>query len=371
MTFLLRDFFESLIIIFFGGIFIFMNVSLGIRKNTFNKTESLRSAQFLFRLIATFLFTLAAILTGKHLHYFLWHFPHWEHLLILIVVTCGMTLLISFFGMIIPRFLAESDTSWGPFRLMSQFAEYLLSSITPFVSLLDVIGRKTLSVFGLSFRENHAASEEEVIQMMDDGLHAGVFNASEREMVEGVLELDEQTASSLMTPRAHVVFLNLEDEDENNWRRIISSGHSEFPVFQEKHDNIVGIVSVKALWANLSLAGSAKLRDLITSPLYVFPKMTASKIIEEFRVKKHHTALVVDEFGVIEGIITLKDVIESILGMLPEREVKGHYPEIKKQKDGSFLVDAMLHYQEARQKLKLPPQEGLSNNFSVKLKREG
>ncbi|MFZ4116498.1 MAG: hemolysin family protein [Chthoniobacterales bacterium] len=357
MTFLLRDFFESLIIIFFGGIFIFIDVLLGARKNTFNKTEALRSAQFLFRLVATFLFTLAAILTGKHLHHFLWHFPHWEHPLIFILVAFVITLLISFFGIIIPRFLAESDSSCGPVRFMSQLAQHLLSSITPFVSLLDFIGRRMLSFFGLSFRENHAASEEEVIQMMDEGLHAGVFNASEREMVEGVLELDEQTASSLMTPRSHVVFLDLDDEDENNWRRIISSGHSEFPVFQKKHDTIVGIVSVKALWANLSLAGSAKLRDLITPPLYVFPNMTASKIIEEFRLKKHHTALVVDEFGVIEGIITLKDVIESILGMLPEREVKGHYPEIKKQKDGSFLVDAMLHYQEARQKLKFPQQE--------------
>lgn len=198
--------------------------------------------------------------------------------------------------------------------------------------------------------------------MMKEGLHTGVFNASEREMVEGVLELDEQTASSLMTPRSHVVFLNLEDEDEKNWCRIISSGHSEFPVFQGNHDNIVGIVSVKALWANLSMVGSAKLVDLMTPPLYVFSRMTASKTIDEFRRKKHHTALVVDEFGVIEGIITLKDVIESILGVLPEREVKGYYPEIKKQHDGSWLVDAMLQYEEAHKKLGLPSEQDNEEN---------
>jgi putative hemolysin len=257
----------------------------------------------------------------------------------------------------IPLFFAESSPSWRPIHGIQKCSEYFIHWITPFVLFLDFIGSKILRLFGLSFNKNQGTSDEEVIQMMNEGLSTGVFNVSEREMVEGVLDLDEETASSLMTPRSHVVFLNLKDEDEKNWRRIISSGHSEFPVIQGNLDNIVGIVSIKALWANLSMLGSVKLADLITKPLYIFNGLTASKIIEEFRMKKHHTALVVDEFGVIEGLITLKDVIESILGVLPEREVKGYYPEIKKQKDGSWLVDAMLSFEEAHQKLGLPYED--------------
>ena len=362
MTFLLRDFFESLIIIFFGGIFILAEALLKNEKNDFKKIEIIRVTRFLFRLTASFCFSLAAVLFGKHLPVFLYPFYHWEQCAILILATCTITLLILVVGRILPRFFAMSHPSWGPIHLIYRLSEYFIHGITPLLFLLDSIVSKIFGILGLTLGNNYSTSNEEVIQMMKEGLHTGVFNASEREMVEGVLELDEQTASSLMTPRSHVVFLNLEDEDEKNWCRIISSGHSEFPVFQGNHDNIVGIVSVKALWANLSMVGSAQLVDLITPPLYVFSRMTASKIIDEFRRKKHHTALVVDEFGVIEGIITLKDVIESILGVLPEREVKGYYPEIKKQRDGSWLVDAMLQYEEAHKKLGLPSEQDKEEN---------
>lgn len=362
MTFLLRDFFESLIIIFFGGIFILADALIERKKREFEKTKLHRSVRLIFRFIAIFFFTLATVLMGEHLRYFFPNFHFLGHFLLLLLTTFFMTVVILFFGTIIPRFFGESHSSWRLVHLLSQFSLSFTSWIAPLIPFFDSVTLLILKLFGLSFRDNHPASDEEVIQMMDEGLYSGVFNASEREMVEGVLELDEQKASSLMTPRAHVVFLNLEEEDEKNWRRIIASGHSEFPVFQGKHDNIIGVVSVKALWANLSLTGSAKLRDLITPPLYVFSNMVASKIIEEFRAKRHHTALVVDEFGIIEGIITLKDVMESILGMLPEREVKGHYPEIKKQNDGSWLVDAMLHYEEAREKLGFPLQEGNEEN---------
>lgn len=359
MTFLLRDFFESLIIITFGGMFILAEASLRKAKNDFKKIEIIQVTCFLFRLVASFFFSLAALLVGTHLQYYVHLFDYyWEHLIVLLLTTSLITVLILLFGRILPRYFAQAHSSWGLVHCIDKLSECFIHGITPFLSCLDALVSRLLGLVGLSLDKDGAASNEEVIQMMDEGLHTGVFNASEREMVEGVLELDEQTASSLMTPRSHVVFLNLEDEDETNWCRIISSGHSEFPVFQGNHDDIVGIVSVKALWANLSMVGSAKLADLITPPLYVFSHMTASNIIEEFRRKKHHTALVVDEFGVIEGIITLKDVIESILGVLPEREVKGYYPEIKKQSDGTWLVDAMLHYEEACKKLGLPaPQD--------------
>jgi putative hemolysin len=357
MIFLLRDFLESFIIISFGGCFILAEALLKTMKGDFKKAKILRVTRILFQLIASFFFTLAALLTGKHLHHFLHSNHGCNHVIITLLSTIYITIIISLFGKMIPLFFAESSPSWRPIHGIQKCSEYFIHWITPFVLFLDFIGSKILRLFGLSFNKNQGTSDEEVIQMMNEGLSTGVFNVSEREMVEGVLDLDEETASSLMTPRSHVVFLNLKDEDEKNWRRIISSGHSEFPVIQGNLDNIVGIVSIKALWANLSMLGSVKLADLITKPLYIFNGLTASKIIEEFRMKKHHTALVVDEFGVIEGLITLKDVIESILGVLPEREVKGYYPEIKKQKDGSWLVDAMLSFEEAHQKLGLPYED--------------
>jgi len=143
-----------------------------------------------------------------------------------------------------------------------------------------------------------------------------------------------------------VTWLDLEDLDEVNWRRIAGAGHSDYPVFQGTHDNIMGMVDVKSLWANVSMTGGVRLADVLTPPLFVPATMTATRLIEEFRNVRRHVALVVDEFGVVEGMVTLKDVVEAIVGRLPERGVRQHYPEIITREDGSWLVDAQLDFEE-------------------------
>jgi putative hemolysin len=189
--------------------------------------------------------------------------------------------------------------------------------------------------------------------MMDEGLSSGAFDAAEKEMVTGVLELDEQTASELMTPRSRMTWLDLDDPDELNWRRIAAAGHSDYPVFQANRDNICGIVAVKSLWANISLTGSVKLADVVNPPLFVPATMPAPRLIEEFRKMRRHVALVVDEFGVVEGIVTLKDVVEAIVGHLPERGVRQHYPEIICREDGSWLIDGQLDFEETAKDIHL------------------
>jgi putative hemolysin len=186
--------------------------------------------------------------------------------------------------------------------------------------------------------------------LIDEGLSAGIFKKAEKEMVEGVFELDEQTAGDLMTPRARMIWLSLDDADEENWRRIAGSGHSHFPVYQETRDNVIGMVSVKSLWANLSLAGRVELRALVTPPLYVPNAMPAGKLIEEFKKSGKHIALVVDEFGGLQGLVTLNDVMMAIVGNLPEREQR-HEPKAMRRQDGSWLIDAMLDIDETKKSL--------------------
>jgi len=131
-----------------------------------------------------------------------------------------------------------------------------------------------------------------------------------------------------------------------NWRKIAGAGHSDYPVFQGTHDNIKGMVAVKSLWANVSMTGEVRLADVLNQPLFVPVTMSAPRLIEEFRNTRRHIALVVDEFGVVEGMVTLKDVVEAIVGRLPERGVRQHYPEIITREDGSWLVDAQLDFEE-------------------------
>lgn len=359
MFFFIRTIFESLGLLFVGGIFILAETCLGVRKKEFEKVFSLQPPHPELRLTALFFFVFAMMHASEPVFYALENATNVERFSIFAVWSFVLTLSLLLFGIILPRVIGESSaSSWFVYGL-SRLAQLMTSWLIPLVRVLHFCLVRILKCLKLSLRPAMPTSDEEVIQMMDEGLHSGVFNAAEKEMVEGVLELDEKCAASLMTPRPHVVALDLDGKPEENWRHIISSGHSEFPVFKTTQDHIVGMVSVKALWANLAMTEKVTLTDVITEPLYVSATMTPATIIEEFRSKKCHTALVVNEFGTVVGILTLKDVIESIVGALPEREVRTHYPELLKQGEGRWLVDAMLDYKEVSKEV------GISSSTTI------
>jgi putative hemolysin len=312
------------------------------------------------RLASVFFFTLASILAARNL-------------LVLPIVSSSQavaagvigivatvfSVLILLFGILIPRALGEFYHEAIALRALSRGARYLTLWIDPLAELCWLVVSAFLRMLGIDPRRSAEQSEEDVLQIMDEGLESGAFNPGEKEMVEGVLDLDEQTVAELMTPRSRVTWLDLDEPDEVNWRRIAGAGHSDYPVFQATHDNIRGIVSVKSLWANLSMTGSVRLADVLNPPFFVPSTMTAPRLLEEFRKTRRHTALVVDEFGVVEGMVTIKDVFEEIVGRLPERGVRQHYPEIIRREDGSWLVDAQVDFEETAGEigLELPEEE--------------
>jgi putative hemolysin len=226
----------------------------------------------------------------------------------------------------------------------------LSNLFSPLVNLLNFSSDSLMAALGIRKPKESVVSEEEVRVLIDEGLSAGIFKKTEKDMVAGVFDLDEQTSGDLMTPRARMIWLSLDDTDEENWRRIAGSGHSHFPVYQETRDNVIGMVSVKSLWANLSLAGRVELRALVTPPLYVPTAMPASKLIESFKKSGKHIALVVDEFGGLQGLVTLNDVMMAIVGNLPEREQRDD-PKARLRQDGAWLIDAMLHIDETKTSL--------------------
>lgn len=353
ISFFVRELLEPFILILVGGFFVLAEISLSITKGDLPANSSLRRPRPALRMMAIFSFVLSVVLATENLEGDLSNPSALMHLILLLGLALFLTLLILFFGILLPRAIGETRTSWFT-KYVSRVAQGVTRFIDPLAMVMETFAIRFLSLFGLHLYENAPASDEEVIHMMDEGLTTGVFKPEEREMVQGVLDLDQQTTASLMTPRSSFTWLNLDDEDEVNWRRSIQSGYSEFPVFQGTHDQVKGIVSVKALWANLAMTGSVKLIDVIEAPLYISSTMTASKLIEEFRLKKRHTALVIDEFGVVEGIVTLKDVMEAIMGELPEKGVNQHYPEVTKQAEGQWLVDALIRMDEAIEVLNLP-----------------
>lgn len=310
------------------------------------------------RLASVFLFTLASILAARGLLSLPEvGLPGMSALVIGFTATL-LSFLILLFGILLPRALGEVFHASLAVRGIAKSARWMTVWIDPLAELGWSCVSAVLGFLGSDSRRTAEQSEEEVLQILDEGLESGAFDPVEREMVEGVLDLDCQSVAELMTPRSRVTWLDLDEPDEVNWRRIAGAGHSDYPVFQGTHDNIRGMVSVKSLWANLSMTGAVRLIDVLNPPIFVPSTMTATRLIEEFRKARRHTALVVDEFGVVEGMVTLKDVVESIVGRLPERGVRQHYPEIIARDDGSWLIDAQSDFLETAKEIGLEAGEG-------------
>lgn len=231
----------------------------------------------------------------------------------------------------------------------------------PLIRAMSWVADMILRVFGQTRSSTDTVTEDEVRLLIDQGIATGVFHEGERRMVAGAMALDSTTVEQLMTPSNRVVWLNLDDSDEVNWRKVVASGHSWFPAFRGTPDRAVGVVSVKRLWSNLSLTGTAVVRDLVTDAPTVSPGTTAAQLLERFRKDKIHLAIVADEFGRVRGVVSLKDVLQRIVGELPGELASARDLRVRRRDDGSWLVDALLPVEQFRQAVGLAarlPGEG-------------
>ena len=264
------------------------------------------------------------------------------------------------FGELIPKRLALIH----PEALAINLAWVMHAAATaasPLIRAMSWVADLILRLFGQTRAAGETVTEDEVRLLIDQGIASGVFHEGERRMVAGALALDTTTAEQLMTPSNRVVWLNLADSDEVNWRKVVASGHSWFPVFRGTPDKALGVVSVKRLWSNLSLTGTAVVRDLVTDAPSVTPGTTATQLLERFRKEKIHLALVVDEFGRVRGVVSLNDVLERIVGELPGELASVRNLRVRLRDDGSWLVDALVPIEHFRQAVGHPkplPGEG-------------
>lgn len=262
------------------------------------------------------------------------------------IVVTGIFFFSLVFGELIPKRIALAFPDFLALRLaipMTFFAKIA----NPAISALRYITDTSLSVLGIRPQNDASVSDEDVKDLIDEGIASGAMHVVEKKMVEGVLSLDQLTVEDIMTPRARVVWLNISDSDEVNWRKIVASGHSNFPVYKDNRDTVLGMVAIKSLWANLSLAQTVDLKSLVIDPLFVPASMTANKFLETLKRERTHIALVSDEFGGLIGIVTLNDLFEHIVGELPSGD-QPRKSTARKREDGSWLVDAILAVDEFR-----------------------
>ena len=195
------------------------------------------------------------------------HLAHVAGFLAFAIVAIGLSAFMVFFGELIPKRIGLAY----PEKVASFLAGWMQALAwlgAPFLIVLEMATNGVTRLFGIRPRSAaDSVGEDEVRALVEQGLHAGVFQRAEKEMVESVLKLDELKVTSLMTPRPKIVFLNLDDTEETNWRKIVTSGHSYFPVYQHNRDQIVGLVAVKALWAHSAIGLPTVLKNLLVPPL--------------------------------------------------------------------------------------------------------
>ncbi|MFM1746785.1 MAG: hypothetical protein RLZZ188_451 [Verrucomicrobiota bacterium] len=272
------------------------------------------------------------------------------------VVVGAITYFSLIIGELVPKRVALSNPE-GRAMLIAKPMTGLSRLASPFVWFLTISTNLVLKAFGLGKEVEAPPSEEEVTHMIEQGASAGVFHKAERAMVEGVLRLDERPVTEIMTRRTKIVWLNVADSEEVNWRKIVASGHSQFPVYEGTRDHVLGMVSVKALWANAAAGVPNSIRNHLVSPLFVPTSVNAIQLLESFKKTGKHLALVTDEFGSVQGLVTLIDVMEAIVGDLPEPGDR-RPPDAIQREDGSWLVDGSMAVEEFRTRFALPALPG-------------
>ncbi len=243
-------------------------------------------------------------------------------------------------GELVPKRFGLSNPE-GIAMMVARPMNWLSKFARPVVSFLSVSTEALLHMLGFKPEKEVAVSEEDVRVMMQEGVRAGAFNKVESQIVHSALELDQLPVREIMTPRPKVIWLNQDDPHDQIWHKIVVSNHSHFPVYQGNRDHAVGVVSVKAIYANLAAGAGVNLKDLMISPLIVPESQTVLQLVETFKQSGKHIALVTDEFGSLVGLVTLNDVMEAVVGEFPTQGERAK-PVAKRRDDGSWLIDAMI-----------------------------
>ena len=268
------------------------------------------------------------------------------------IVVLGITYLSLIVGELVPKQIGLNHPERiaalvaGPMDVVSRVGR-------PLVWLLTASTRLVLRVLRIRKPKELPVTEAEIAVLLEQGTQAGVFEEEEQELVERVFWLGDQRVVALMTPRHRIVWLNVDASIEEHRRAMVEHRFTRYLVCQGELDHVLGMVDVKDLWA-AELEGRRvdDLRALLRQPLFIPESTRALTVLEQFRESGVHLALVVNEYGGTQGIVTLNDVLEEIAGEMARGGVPAPSPVVQRD-DGSLLVDASLSMEEFREILDL------------------
>jgi putative hemolysin len=234
------------------------------------------------------------------------------------------------------------------------------SKITkPFVFLLSKSTNLVLSMLGIKLSSEPAVTEEDLKNMLFVGKEIGVIEASEQTMVERIFRLSDRDVSAVMTPRTEIVFLEMDDSQEEIIRKISESPYTRFPVVSETYDDVIGIVNSKDLLLQLSVKGKMSLDEVMQEPFFLPETTPALETVEILKKSGFEIALIIDEYGGLLGLVGMGDILQSIIGNVA-KPLENIDEEVVLRDDGSWLFDGMVQIDELKEYLgidRLPEEE--------------
>ncbi|HUM64679.1 MAG TPA: hemolysin family protein [Chitinophagaceae bacterium] len=232
-------------------------------------------------------------------------------------------------GLSRPEYLAKASAR--PMRVVSLITH-------PFIWLLSKSSNVIIKIFGLKPKDNQV-TEEEIKAIISEGTEQGTIEETEQEIIERVFHLSDRNITSLMTHRSDIIWFGLNDTEEMIKEKITSEPHSVYPICENTIDDIKGVVAIKDLYIS---PDNVEFHNLMRPALFVPENNTAFQVMEKFKESKLHSCFIVDEYGSILGMITLNDILEAIIGDLPQPDMEDY--TILEREDGSFLVDAQIPF---------------------------
>jgi len=268
----------------------------------------------------------------------------------LFIVVVGITFSSLILGELLPKRIAMQYPETVA-SLIAAPMQWLSKIMGPFVKILTITTEALLRLMGLHHAKNNAVTEEEITGMLKEGTEAGLFEKTEHDIVSRALRLDDQRVVALMTPRMDIDFINIEEPLEHNLAKIAASPYSRFPVCKGDLSNVIGIIHGGHLFDQAIKQQSLKQLDIaavVKPPLFIPETLSAMQLLETFKKNRAELALIINEYGEIEGIVTSNDVLGALVGDVTAIDNNEEADSVQRE-DGSWLIDGGVSFDRFRE----------------------
>jgi putative hemolysin len=279
-----------------------------------------------------------------------WLQPYADRVAFWIPVT-GIAMFSLILGELVPKRLALLNPE-AIASAMARPMEVISAIAFPLVWLMSFVTDRVLWILGVRAPVHPPITEEEINVLMEQGAEAGVFEKHEQALVSRIFRLDDQSIRSVMTPRSDIVYFNLNDSFETNRQKLLHSGHSRFLICKGGLGEVVGVLRAKSVLDAFLEGKPFDFASDTDKPLYVPETLTMIELLEVFKKHRQHLALVIDEYGELQGLVTMNNVMGILVGDVATVEDESQ-PEIVQREDGSWLVDGNISIERFREVMKL------------------